>query len=453
VDLRYAKGKIAIMPLKKSIYIVLFLLISLASARAQVVLNSLEEVWKYADTHNITILAAKYEVGKSDYAKRQSLSALLPQATANGSVTDNTVLNTTLIPASAFGGPTDSFFKARFGTKYIYTGSITAQMDILNLQNWFNLRVAKYTYEHSKSSYANTRKTIYQQLATNYYSYLLMKEAEKLSEQNVLITDSVYQNANNKFQTGTTNEISVNTAKINLERSQANLITSRYQMLTTVNNLKQLLGLSVNDSLEITGTFKVDEDVSIVGTFQEDPSIALAYTQMKMDYGQYNAAKGAFVPTLNLSYYTASQQNDNKFEPFQKSESAPWYPAQYWQLKATFPIFTGLNRIWQVKRNKLAYEESKEQYQSAIKQSALNDENIRLSYQKAVAVLKKSEDVMHLAFSNYEHSSYRYEAGIAPVDDRLNAFSNYIDYQNQYLSNLSDMLVQLYQLKIRQQSF
>ena len=94
-----------------------------------------------------------------------------------------------------------------------------------------------------------------------------------------------------------------------------------------------------------------------------------------------------------------------------------------------------------------------DQYEYAQKQSAINDENLRLNYQKAKAVLGKTQDVMNLSFDNYQHISYRYDAGIAPLEDRLNAFKDYIDYQNQYLNSLSDMLVQLYQVKLRQQSF
>ena len=93
------------------------------------------------------------------------------------------------------------------------------------------------------------------------------------------------------------------------------------------------------------------------------------------------------------------------------------------------------------------------QYENAKNQSALNDENMRLNYMKSSAMLKKAESVMNLAYDNYRHIANRYEAGIAPIDDRLSAFRDYLDYQNQYLNSLSDMLVQLYQIKIRQQAF
>lgn len=60
---------------------------------------------------------------------------------------------------------------------------------------------------------------------------------------------------------------------------------------------------------------------------------------------------------------------------------------------------------------------------------------------------------MNLSYDNYKHISLRYQEGVASLDDRLKAFSDYISYQNQYLNSLSEMLVQLYQIKLRQQSF
>ncbi len=161
-----------------------------------------------------------------------------------------------------------------------------------------------------------------------------------------------------------------------------------------------------------------------------------------------------FAPTLNILYNYSTQRYDKTFEPFSGvTGTAGWFPAQYWGLQATLPIFTGGSRWFNSKKNKIAYLESKEQYENAQKQSAINDANIRLNYVKAVAVLGKSKDVMNLSLDNYTHISYRYEGGIESIESRLNAFRDYIDYQNQYLNSLSDMLVQLYQIKIRQQSF
>src|ERR1035437_941220 len=182
----------------KRVTIIIVLLALCRVTDAQVVFSSLEDVWKYADTHNITIRTAKYELDKSLYARKQSYSALLPQANATASYTDNIQLPVTIIPPNLLpgmqGGPVS------FGQQYAYAGGVNAQMSILNLQNCYNARMAKQTEEMNKDSLAGTRKTIYQQLATQYYSYLLMQEAARLAGETATIADSVYQSANNKFK-------------------------------------------------------------------------------------------------------------------------------------------------------------------------------------------------------------------------------------------------------------
>jgi len=411
-------------------------------------------VWKYADVHNITIRTARFDVDKASYAKKQSYGALLPQVNATGSYTDNIALQTTLIPADLIGGAPGTYRKLQFGEQFVYAGGISAQMSILNLQNWYNTRIAKETEELNKASLANYRKSVYQQIATQYYAYLLMQEAAALAAKSALIADSVFQSTSNKFKEGTVSEANVDVSKINLERAQQNYVSAQYQMRTARNNMKALLDLNVKDSLAIDASLSDNLQVAPNAVFAEDPAIKLALYQEKISLSQYRATNSAFAPTVNVLYNYATQRFDHTFEPFTGATgTAAWFPAQYWSLQAAFPIFTGGSRWFASRKNKIAYTESVEQYENAQKQSEINDENIRLNYMKASAVMAKAEDVMMLSFDNYRHVSYRYESGIASLDDRLNAFKDYIDYQNQYLNSLSDMLVQLYQVKIRQQTF
>ncbi len=437
----------------KNILLIAFLLACGQAVEAQVIFRSLEDAWKYADAHNITILTAKYEAEKALYSKRTSYSALLPQVNGTASYTDNIQLPVTIIPGGLLspnspGGPIS------FGQQYAYAAGIAAQMSILNLQSIYNAQIAKQTEELNKVSLANNRKTVYQQVATQFYSYLLMQEAYRLARQSASTADSVFQSVGNKYKEGTVNEANVDVSKLNFERAQQNEISARYQMLTASNNLKGILNLSVKDSLVIESSLSDNLQLETTASFQKDPAILLADYQQRISLSQYRAANGAFAPTLNILYNYAAQRFDKTLEPFSGAiGAAGWFPAQYWSLQASIPIFSSGSRLFLSKRSKIAWNESVAQYENAQKQSAINDENIRLNYEKAVAVLGKTKDVMNLSFDNYTHISYRYEGGIESIESRLNAFKDYIDYQNQYLNSLSDMLVQLYQLKIRQQSF
>ena len=107
----------------------------------------------------------------------------------------------------------------------------------------------------------------------------------------------------------------------------------------------------------------------------------------------------------------------------------------------------------QTQKSKISWHQSVMQLESAGKQAAIADENLRLSYRKATAILEKSEQIMKAALDNYSHVTYRYNEGLATLDERLTAYSDYITYQNQYLNNLADLLTQVSQVKIRQLSF
>jgi outer membrane protein len=438
----------------KKISVVIVGLIASMQASGQVTFNSLEEVWHYADAHSIAILTGKYELRKTGYATKQSYSSILPQVNATGSYTDNIMRQTTLIPGEIGGGPSGSFIPLQFGTQFVYVGGIQAQMSAFNLQNWYATRIAEYTETLYKDSVRSLRRTVYQQVATQYYSYLLMQEAARLADITVSVADSVLEAVSNKYVEGVVDEGNLDVAKLNSERSKQNAINSYYQMLIAKNNLKGFLGMTVADSLVIRDKLDSSKLANLYIQFEEDPSIRVAEDRAKMSLSQLKQANAAFAPSFNIVYNVVSQRYDSRFRPFSDATgTAAWFPAQYWALQANLPIFSSGYRWFQSKKMKLNYRENQVLFENTVRQSAINDQNILLNYQRSVEVLKKTRNVMNLGMDNYRHMTYRYDAGLESLENRLRSFRDFIDYQNQYLVSLSDLLVQLYQVKIRQQTF
>ena len=435
---------------RKSLIIVL-LVWAWQGAGAQTAFRSLEDVWKYADEHNINIRNSGYELDKAKYAKTQSYMAFLPTAGVNGSFTNNTSLQTTLIPAVMFGGPEGVYKPVQFGQKYIYSAGLSAQLDIVNVQTWFNLRIAKETEEMNKASLSNTRKNTYQQIATQYYTCILNREAARLSQQSERVADSIEQSVANKYAQGSVSMANLDVARINKERASQTSTTAQYQEKIAINNLKVLLNLSTKDSLIIETALQAPESTGARPAFTDDPTVRMADFQTRVNLANLKSAKASYLPTISVAYSYTTQQNDNKYEPFQGGPQ--WYNANFWTLKANWNILNGGSRWLQVQRSKMNLHESELQLDNAQKQSAINDENLWLNYSKASILVKKAENIMNLSMDNYRHITNKYEAGLASMDDRLTAFNDFITYQNQYLNTLSDMLVQQYQVKIRQKNF
>lgn len=429
------------------------LILTFATVDAQTRFNNLEEVWQYADKHNITITNSEIEVRKASAGRKQSYMDLMPDVNTSGTFTNNTSLQTTLVPAVIFGGPEGVYSPVQFGQKYIYNVGFTAQLDLVNLQSWHNIRIAKETEELNKTAVANTKKNTYQQIAAQYYAYLLNEQALQLAQKSANVADSILLSVTNKYEEGTVSLPNKDVAMLNSERAKQTAITAYYQLRTTRNQLKSLLGLSISDSMDITQTLgnKPNNDPSNV-VFAEDPTVKLAYHQWILNHNKYKASNAGIYPTLSMTYSNNTQQNDNEFRPLQGG-GPQWFPARFWSLRASWNIFNGGSRWLQSQRNKLTYEQSTAEYEQAKRQSAINDENLKLSYTKAKKLLEKAESIMNLSYDNYNHISMRHDEGLASLEDKLRAFSEYISYQNQYLNSLSEMLVQLYNIKIRQLTF
>jgi len=215
--------------------------------------------------------------------------------------------------------------------------------------------------------------------------------------------------------------------------------------------LRSLLGFELTDSLLIAGDLKPAQKPAFTG-FTEDPSVSLAYHQSQLNLDKLKASNAGVFPTLSLQYSNNTQQFDNTFRPFDGA-GPQWYKASFWTLKASWAIFNGGNRWLQSQRNRISYQQANADLEQARRQSVITDENLRLSYNKAAELLTHSQNIMDLSYDNYHHTTLRYEEGIASLEDRLRAFSDFINYQNQYLNSLSEMLIQTYNIKIRQQTF
>ena len=334
--------------MQKKIFWSLLFLASSFSLTAQTVFHTLDDIWNYADQHNITLRTARYDYQKAQYAQKIALGSALPQINANGAATENTALQTTLIPGEIVQRPAGTFIPVQFGQKYIYSGGFTAQLDVLNLQNWLNVKIAKETTSAGKDSLANFKRNVYQQLASQYYNYLLMKEAAALAGQSMDISDMVNQSMTHKFAEGLVTKANADEAEINFERAKQSFTTSQYQMLIAANNLKLMLDMSPSDSIRIEEKLDKGEITLSDKEFAEDPGLRLTADQVNIGILQQKMASSNFFPVLSVLYSNTVQQNDNTFEPF--NNSTTWYPARFWQLKASWQIFNGGGRCGQAKR-------------------------------------------------------------------------------------------------------
>lgn len=437
--------------MKKSIVTSLIICVCIVpTAVAQLRLASLQEVWTYADTHNIQLQAANTEKETASINVKQAKGSVLPTVSANGAFTDNIKIQPTLIPADLFNptAPAGAYTEATFGRRYIYNGNLNVQFDLINSKDWFTIKAAKLSNEMASLHIATQKQSLYEQLANVYYTYLLLNEAENLFTENVKTADKSYQAAANKFKEGLINEVTLNTALINKEKAEKALEATVENKSLQLNTLQSIL--NTTDSIVITEALQDVNPIMANNSFSIDPNVRLADMQLQAAKNEWKASKAAFAPALSAMYQYNTQVAADEFLKFSNSNTMP---QQYWGLRLSIPIFSGNSRKYEVQKAKIEYNLKQKEVESARLRADITSQSVLIAYNSSVNTYTKSKRILSLHQSNDAHAERRLNEGIISLDERLKSYSDLISNQNEYLQSLSDYLIQQYRLQIRQTNF
>ncbi len=437
------------MNFKSVILLICSLVVGIAT-NAQLSFASLQDVWVYAETHNIQIRALSAAKSVAVKNVRQAYGSLLPTISANGSFTDNVKIQPTLVPANLFNpaAPSDSYTEATFGRRYLYNCSFSAQFDLLNTRDWFNVKAEKFNAEIAALNISKAKADLFEQLASAFFSFILFSQAEKLSNENLAAATALHQSALNKNRQGLVSQISVNTAAIHKEKAVQSLNLARHNKWLQYNAIRLLL--NTPDSIVISDNVLPAMAAPIDSALAPDPGIALARVQMLAAKAQWQSSKAAFMPTLSAVYQVNTQVATDQFLGFENSNTMP---QQYWGLRLSVPIFQGSIRYLQIQKARIDFNLKQAQYEASKLQSAIMDQNVWQSYASAKAAFDTSEEILRLYRDNDVHADRRMKSGLISIDERLSVYSDLISSQNDYLESMSDFFLQQYRLRIRQTTF
>ncbi|NLR65554.1 TolC family protein [Chitinophaga varians] len=420
------------------------------AARAQLRFASLQDIWAYAEQHNIQLKSAHLNGLIAGINIKQAYGAMLPVVTATGGYTDNIKIQPTLIPEKLLrpNVPDGVFTEATFGRRFIYNGGIFAQFDILNIQDWYAIRRARLNDAISRFNIANVKMGLYQQLADTYYACMLLTEAERLSRENLKTTTAIYELADNKFHEGVISEATINTVLINREKAGKSLDAATQHRQLQLNNLQLLL--NVSDSIVLTGNPDEGTLTDAEDSFPTDPAIKLSDARMQLSENELRNARAALAPTLSAIYQYNLQLSTSEFL---KSKDGNTMPQQYWGLRLTAPLFAGKTRLYNIQKAKIDYDIQQKEHHHTRLQSDINNKNLLLAYKASLKTYEKAKNILALYQSNDAHATRKFNEGIISLDERLKSYSDLIINQNEYLQNMSDYFIQQYLLKIRQTNF
>jgi len=335
--------------------------------------------------------------------------------------------------------------------------SVTVNQLIFNGSYLVGLQASSVYKDLAVKQGNQTKEQIIQQVMKAYYGVLINKERIDLFANNIARVDSLLSNTKALNQNGFAEAIDVDRIQVTLN----NLLAERNKFL----NLNEL-GLEI---LKFQMNYPMDQPIEVIGSINEvkvdtnldhykegwDYKIRTDYqvleTNRKLQALNVKNQKASFMPTLNafatLGYSTQSPQIGGLFKTNTQIADQgglgpdKWYDYSQIGVRLNVPIFSGMQRHYQLEQEKLALKKVDNGFRSLKNGIDLEIKQSSLIFENAIATLQTQRENMELASRVAGVTKIKYEQGVGSNIEVIDAENSLRQAQTNFYGALFDAMV------------
>ncbi len=241
-------------------------------------------------------------------------------------------------------------------TKNEITGNIMLNQTIFDAVKFNSISAENDLFESIKYSTKDTRERIILNAKKAFYYTILLKRVWEVKKETEELAHSQYNFVKEKYDNGLANEFELLQAELQWKRNIPDVSNARKDYLLSVNELKDLAGISDSVNIEITGELKNDNEIpefpAIKSVLAKRPDYQSLVWEREASKSALSAVKSEFLPTLNGYLDYTYFRNTDKFLTGDKTTN---FTAG---LSLNIPIFQGGNRIVRVQEAVIEREKS-----------------------------------------------------------------------------------------------
>jgi outer membrane protein TolC len=401
---------------------------------------TLKEAITYALENKSDAKKAKLKVENSEYQIQEVRSRALPQIYANGGLTYNPIIQTTVIDGAGFGAP-GTTIQAAFGQKWNSTAGVSLTQALFDQSVFTGLKAAKTTREFYQINEQLSEEQVIERVANNYYQVYVQRQKLNVLDSNYVNTTKVKNIIKGQFDNGLAKKIDLDRILVKI----SNINTQRQQVLNAVqlqeNALKFYIGMPIESNITIPQTeFQVTPQA-----LSEAPNTAnrteylLLKKQEQLLTFQKKADEAAYYPTLSLSAgYNFIGQGPQMPIGAKPVDGVYWSDFSSIGLNLKVPIFTGFGNKAKVKQADVALRTLKEDINDTKLGLDLAYENAKIQIDNSVITIKNQKENALLAQEVLDNTRNNYLQGLASLTDLLDAENALTEAQNNYTSAILD---------------
>lgn len=427
---------------------------------------SLQDCINYAYEHQDTVKNAALDIKSAEYKVKETTGIGLPQINGSASfqdylkspsilfpnfispavyqvlidqkIKDGNGQTITKIPDGAGGYQSVSFTQ-----KYNSALGLTLNQILFDGSYLVGLKASRTYKELSQRSYTrskidarvNVTKAYYQVLVSNEQIKLLDADLAQLKQQ---VDQTVAQNKQGFVEQIDVQRIQVQYNNLATTRENTvNLLVLNYQML------KFQMGMPVNENLGLTDKLEnisLADNVADKGdtTFYHNRvEYGLLETNLKLNELDVKLKKSHFLPTLSGIASSSVQYQDNSFSHLFSTS----YPSTYIGLSLNVPIFSGGQRINQLRQSKIAVQKSQNDLDNAKNAILFQASAAQINYTNGLKSLENQKENQKLAQEVLRVSKIKYGQGVGSSIEVTQAQTDLETADNKYIQSLYDALV------------
>ncbi len=424
----------------KKIIILLTLTFALGANAQEVKSLTLKEAINYALENKAEAKKAKLQVENSEYQIQEVRSQALPQISANGNLTYNPIIQTTVIDGAGFGAP-GTTIQAAFGQKWVSTAGVSLTQAIFDQTVFTGLKAAKSTREFYQINEQLTEEQVIERVANNYYQVYVQR-------QKLTVIDSMYKNTTKvkdiikgQYDNGLAKKIDLDRTLVRI----SNINTQRQQVLNAVqiqeNALKFYMGMPIETQIEIPQTaFEVSpQSLSEIPNTANRTEYLLLKKQEQLLFYQKKAVEAGYYPTLSLNAgYNYIGQGPKMPIGGKPSDGVYWSDFSSIGLNLKVPIFTGFSTRSKVRQADIDLRTIKEDINDTKLSLDLAFANAKTQIDNSLTTINNQRENAQLAKEVLDNTRNNYVQGLASLTDLLDAENSLTEAQNNYTSAILD---------------
>ncbi|HWA40282.1 MAG TPA: TolC family protein, partial [Gemmatimonadales bacterium] len=272
---------------------------------------SLDSATALAEPASETVGLARAGVRRAEGARAQARSIFYPQLTASASYTRT--LKSQF--EGAFGGDSDTsssgpdFSNLPFGQANSYVLGLQGQWTLFNgMRNFAGASAASADTRAAETGLLSQRAALVLSTATAYYDALLADRLTAIAESTLAQTEATLRETQLGYDVGNRAEFDLLRARVARDNARPTVITAHAQRDIAYLRLKQLLGVSLSDSLVLVTPLE-DSALALpraAAEFSGDTSVATraavsqAEAQVEASSARLRAARGEILPAVVL---------------------------------------------------------------------------------------------------------------------------------------------------------